>query len=206
MIHKLVSLSPRTLLLIIQSSAIGIWIVLFHCSDQHTTYNWSESGENTKEPTPPFIRPGHRSYVCSSLIACHLAFIPAMVHILIQNAPVLGHTPPPRTATAARKVHIMILIRVAMNPVIINVIFWMFVWPKGILTIDSIEAYVWSVICTVGEFANFTPAICHCAIGWVDIFAFIPFNVKMFFAQHCLKDICVVKVTLVLCSSTQVLK
>lgn len=46
-----------------------------------------------------------------------------------------------------------------MDPIVINVIVWVFVWPEFILSIDAVEANVWFVSMAVGEFTNVTFAI-----------------------------------------------
>lgn len=46
-----------------------------------------------------------------------------------------------------------------MDPIVINVIVWVFVWPEFILSIDAVEANVWFVSMAVGKFTNVTFAI-----------------------------------------------
>lgn len=82
-----------------------------------------------------------------------------MITGLIQNTPPLRTTPPSRRATTTRKIHIMNPIGITMDPIVINVIVWVFVWPEFILSIDAVEANVWFVSMAVGKFTNVTFAI-----------------------------------------------
>lgn len=74
-----------------------------------------------------------------------------MVHVLVEDAPLLRHAPPARTAAAAREVDVVHSIGVAFDPIIVDVIPRMLVWPERVLPIHPVEAYVGSVAGAVRE-------------------------------------------------------
>lgn len=72
-----------------------------------------------------------------------------------------------------------------MNPIVINVVVGVLIWPELVLTIDSIETNVWFFIVAVGEFANITLAIGGDSIYYFEALIFL---IEEILFQHVFKN------------------
>jgi hypothetical protein len=105
-----------------------------------------------------------------------------MIPRLIQNTPSLRHTPSPRRTTAARKINIVNPIWITVNPIVINIIVRIFIWPKFILAVDPVEANVWFVSMAVGEFSDVALSIDSYSVhGFLEALVFF---IKEVFFEH----------------------
>jgi hypothetical protein len=94
-------------------------------------------------------------------------FRPTRIHRFIQYTPSFRFTPPSWTTTTTSK-HGPILahIGITSHTIIVNVIFGMLIWPKCILTIQSIEAYVGCITSAVGESLNVAGGVGGCTVDY----------------------------------------
>lgn len=117
-------------------------------------------------------------------------FCPTMIHFLIQNAPLLRHAPSPRATAATREIHVVNPVRIAVHPVVIDVVLGMLVRPERVLPVDAVEANVGSVAGAEGELSYVAPAVDGRAVRGVDVVeALVPVDGEVLLSQHGLQDV-----------------
>jgi len=112
-----------------------------------------------------------------------------MIHVFVENTTTLNSAPSSRRATATRKFHIMESVGIAVNTVVIYVVIGMFVWPKLVLSIDSVETYIRLFIFAKGELSNVTLAVDCIPVFIFSIETYIFAEIEVLLAQHRFNDL-----------------
>jgi len=78
---------------------------------------------------------------------------------------------------------------IAVNTVVIYVVIGMFVWPKLVLSIDSVETYIRLFIFAKGELSNVTLAVDCIPVFIFSIETYIFAEIEVLLAQHRFNDL-----------------
>lgn len=73
-----------------------------------------------------------------------------------------------------------------MDPIVINVIVWILIRPKLVLTVDPVEANVWFFSMTVWKFTNVTFSVGSFSIHHLETFIL---SIEEIFFKHMLENL-----------------